>query len=550
VKVNLIILIILLIVIYPSYAVETGTIFITSQPVGATVIMDGKNVGNTPLPLHKISKGKHQIKIILKGYKEITKEINVLPDNTITKNFVLQQGDGSIEIKSKPQNARVIFDKTDIGKTPVKLNKVPAGTHLISISMEGYKTYVQKVNVESGETTRINILLESLEYVDAKFSKLTIKTLPPDAFIYIDEKFIGKSPLLEITIETGKHTMKISKTGYKVKKIDMEVKDENKINEIKVSLQKSKNFNQNYFSVIIPLVIIFLFILVVIFKKKRSSSIKSVYSDKKIRSVGKYTINNKIFEDNFFTVYKGKHKNTNNEVFIKLPLTHLVQDPTFNKYFQENMEIWKGLQHPNIVSVYEYGLEKTLYITTEFIKGKNLEEIISENEIINLKQSLDIIYQITLALSYAQAKSVIHGDLKPADIFLTTSGQVKINDFSIYKDLYSYSINSIGFYKGQMQYMAPEKLEKKPLDFRTDLFSLGIILYRLFTGELPFEGDTPHMLLESQYYKEITPMKTFNPEVPDQIQEITLNLIQIDPNQRIKSIEQLIKLLKGIKDNL
>jgi eukaryotic-like serine/threonine-protein kinase len=187
-----------------------------------------------------------------------------------------------------------------------------------------------------------------------------------------------------------------------------------------------------------------------------------------------------------------------------------------------------------------------IYVATEMIEAKNLEEIIA-NTSMNLKQILDIIYQISLVLSYTQGKNVVHGDLKPSNILITEQGQVKLNNFCICKDLYTYSIDSIGFYKGQLDYMAPEKLEKKPIDFRADLFSLGIIFYRLLTGDLPFEGETPYMLLESQHYKEIN---LFNTEIPEQIKEIVLNLLQRELSHRVKSAEQLMKRLKGIKDNL
>jgi len=236
---------------------------------------------------------------------------------------------------------------------------------------------------------------------------------------------------------------------------------------------------------------------------------------------------------------------------LKVPLPYLAEDPIFLSLFTENLKDFKSLNHPHIVNLYDCSAEKSsIYVATEFFEGETIEEIISRHKKLDLRQIVNIIYQTSLALSYAHGKNIIHGDLQPSRIIINKEGQIKVNDFCIYKDIYYHTINSIGVYKGNILYMASEKLEKKAVDFRADLFSLGVIFYRLLTGELPYEGETPHLLLESQYYKEIRVLPSFNIKIPEKIKEVVLNLIQIDPYQRGKSTEQIMKLLKGIKDNL
>jgi len=528
----------------PAFSMATGDIFVNSQPVGATVFLDGKNVGTTPLPVYKIPQGKHTLKITLKDQQEVIKEIEIKPGPTKTIHIVFQEREGGLSVTSTPSGAKVFLDEVYVGKSPVNLKLVLSGKHTINVTMEGYETYSETITIKSGEIENININLKPVSDGNnpAENGRLTIRTLPPDADIYIDNNVTGRSPLVELSVAPGNHMIKVIKSGYDTKTREIEIKKGEK-KEVKITLNEAKKT--------FPLLYIItgIIIIVCIVMACKKIFIKTGLHGKD-KIVGNYKITGKISEDSFFTIYKGIHCHTGQEVIIKIPLPYLAQDPVFIKYFQEEMEIWKGLNHPNIVNVYDYGSEKNLYIALEFVKSRRLDEIIPKNSPIDLKEAIDIIYQLTLALSYGQAKGVIHGDLKPSNILITETDHVKVDNYCICRDLYGYSINSIGVYKGQMQYMAPEKLEKKSMDFRSDLFSLGIIFYRLLTGELPFEGDTPNMILESHYYKKIIPVKTFNESVPDRIQELILNMVQIDPAQRQRSPEQLMKLLKGIKDNL
>lgn len=536
-------LILFFILFCPAFSQETGGIFVNSQPVGATVFLDGKNVGTTPLPLYKIPEGKHTLKITLKDQQEVIKEIDIVPGPTKTINIVFQEREGGLSVTSTPAGARVFLDEVYVGKSPVNLKLVLSGKHTMNVTMEGYETYSETITIKSGEIKNININLKAVSDVNnpGESGRLTIRTLPPDADIYIDNNVTGRSPLVELPVAPGNHIIKAIKSGYESKTREIEIKKEEK-KEIKITLNKAKSS----FPLLYVITGIIIIICIVLAKKV---FIKTGLQGKD-KIVGNYKITGKISDDSFFTIYRGIHCHTGQEVIIKIPLPYLAQDPVFIKYFQEEMEIWKGLNHPNIVSVYDYGSEKNLYIAMESVKSRRLDEIIPKNSPIDLKEAVDIIYQLTLALSYGQAKGVIHGDLKPSNILITETDHVKVDNYCICRDLYGYSINSIGVYKGQMQYMAPEKLEKKSMDFRSDLFSLGIIFYRLLTGELPFEGDTPNMILESHYYKKIIPVKTFNESVPDRVQDLILNMVQIDPAQRQKTPEQLMKLLKGIKDNL
>ena len=411
----------------------------------------------------------------------------------------------------------------------------------------------EEITIDANLTPSITspTLSPSKEPVQSQEKLLTIRTRPPDAEIYIDDKFEGNSPLIDIALKEGKHNVKILKSGFETIVKEIEINSEKK-EEITINLTETKGIiNRNNHILYLAGIIIIIIIIAAII------GIKKLFIDSKSGDAsgpgidGSYNPESKISEDSFFTAYKGKHKSTGQRAIIKRPLPYLSQDPVFAKFFQENIKDARSLDHPNIIKVYECGSEKkSLYIVTEYFKAKTLEEIVSSGKKLDLKKIVDVIFQASLALSYAKGKNIIHGDLKLSNILINKDGQIKINDFCIYKDLYSHSINSIGVYKGEINYMAPEKLEKKPVDFRADLFSLGIIFYRLLTGELPFEGETPHLLLESQYYKEIRSITPPGLNLPTKIKEIIGDLIQIDPYQRGKSTEQIMKLLKGIKGNL
>jgi hypothetical protein len=538
-------LILFLILSCQAFALETGDIFVNSQPVGATVFLDGKNLGTTPLPVYKIPGGKHTLRIVLKDQQEVIKEIDITPGPARTIHIVFQEREGGLVVTSVPTGAKIFLDEVYVGKSPVNLKLVLSGKHTLNVTMEGYETSSETINIKSGEIKNINIILKSVSDRNnpAKNGKLTIRTLPPDADIYIDNNVTGRSPLIKISISSGSHSIKIAKNDYETKTREIEIK-EGEEKEIKITLNKAKK-SSSLLYIIIPGLLFFIILLIIYLKKRKKGNL---YGQDKI--IGNYRITGKISDDSFFTIYKGTHCHTGQDVTIKIPFPYLSQDPFFMKYFQEEVEIWKSLNHPNIVSIYDYGYEKNPYIALEFVKSRRLDEIIPKNSPIDFKKAVDIIYQTTVALSYGQAKGVTHGDLKPSNILITETDHVKIDNYCIYRDLYGYSINSIGVYKGKMQYMSPEKLGKKSMDFRSDLYSLGIIFYRLLTGELPFEGDTPNMILESQHYKKIIPVTTFNHHVPEQIEELIFNLVQVDPAQRPKSLEQLMKLLKGIKDNL
>jgi len=556
-----------LLTIIVSYASGTGSIFITTQPVGATVFLDGSRIGDTPLPLGGIPVGKHNLKVSLKNYEDVGREIEVTNDDTLTINIIMEEKEeispGTVIVNSNPKNAIVNFDKVNIGKTPAKLENVSEGPHDIEIILEGYKSHSEKINVVTGETITLEVNLSSIEIIPPDLSPspketknsgedvfLTIRTRPPDAQIYINGKLSGNSPQIDIPVKPGKYDIKIVKSGFQTHKEEIEVSNKSS-GEILISLEKSEGFDiktgAHYIYIFIILVILAIIFLV---------AVKFIFSGQKSFKKGliieeKYNIESQRGEDSFFMIYKGSQKSSGTEVMLKVPLPYLAEDPIFLSLFTENLKDFKSLNHPHIVNLYDCSAEKSsIYVATEFFEGETIEEIISRHKKLDLRQIVNIIYQTSLALSYAHGKNIIHGDLQPSRIIINKEGQIKVNYFCIYKDIYYHTINSIGVYKGNILYMASEKLEKKAVDFRADLFSLGVIFYRLLTGELPYEGETPHLLLESQYYKEIRVLPSFNIKIPEKIKEVVLNLIQIDPYQRGKSTEQIMKLLKGIKDNL
>ena len=192
------------------------------------------------------------------------------------------------------------------------------------------------------------------------------------------------------------------------------------------------------------------------------------------------------------TVYKAKDLVLNRFVAVKILRDEFTTDEEFVKRFNIEAQAAASITHPNIVSVYDVGREENLYyIVMELVKGKTLKEIIVEDGALGWKWSVKVAMQIASALETAHKNNIIHRDIKPHNIIITEDGVAKVTDFGIAKAVSNSTITAFGTTIGSVHYFSPEHARGGFTDAKSDLYSLGVVMYEMATGRVPFDADTP-----------------------------------------------------------
>ena len=257
----------------------------------------------------------------------------------------------------------------------------------------------------------------------------------------------------------------------------------------------------------------------------------------------RYEIIEKISNGGMATVYKSKDSVLNRYVAIKVLRDEFTTDEEFIKRFRIEAQSAASLTHPNIVSIYDVGNEGSLYyIVMELIKGKTLKEIITEEKgPLPWKWSLNIVIQIASALEMAHKNNIVHRDIKPHNIIITEDGVAKVTDFGIAKAVSNSTITAFGTTIGSVHYFSPEHARGGYTDAKSDLYSLGVVMYEMLTGRVPFDADTPvSVALKHMQEKPVEP-KELNPSIPQSVNDIIMKAMQKDTNLRYQSATEMLK---------
>lgn len=264
---------------------------------------------------------------------------------------------------------------------------------------------------------------------------------------------------------------------------------------------------------------------------------------------GRYELIEKIGEGGMAIVYKGKDRLLNRFVAIKILRPEYTKDETFIQSFIKESQSAAGLSHPNIVGVYDVGQEGNIhYIVMELIEGKVLSDIIKERGRMEYKEAIAIVIQVAKALSLAHRKQIVHRDVKPHNIIITENGTAKLADFGIAKAVSAATIVG-GNQKilGSVHYFSPEQARGSYVDERSDIYSLGIVLFEMLTGHVPFDGDNPVSIALMHINN---PMPKLNDEVgglPPQLEKIILRATEKYQSNRYKSVDQMIEDLESLE---
>ena len=274
--------------------------------------------------------------------------------------------------------------------------------------------------------------------------------------------------------------------------------------------------------------------------------------DLKGRLLGnRYEIIEKIGSGGMATVYKAKCHVLNRYVAIKILRDEFTTDEEFIKRFEVEAQSAASITHPNIVSVYDVGVDGNLYyIVMELIKGKTLKEIIVEEKgPLPWKWSVNIATQIASALEIAHKNHIIHRDIKPHNIIITEDGVAKVTDFGIAKAVSNSTITAFGTTIGSVHYFSPEHARGGFTDEKSDLYSLGVVMYEMLTGKVPFDADTPVSIALKHMQEEPTSPIELNPNIPLAVNDIIMKALKKDSTLRYQNATaMLLDLKRALKE--
>lgn len=248
----------------------------------------------------------------------------------------------------------------------------------------------------------------------------------------------------------------------------------------------------------------------------------------------RYQIVSKLGSGGTAIVYKAIDTVLNREVTVKILQEQFTTNQKFVMRFRKEAQAIAALSHPNIVSVYDVGCseEGEHYLIMEYVEGKTLKEIINKMGSLSLDRSLDYTHQILAGLNHAHSFGVIHRDIKPQNIMITSQGQVKIMDFGLAMNLTDTTITYDTSVFGSVYYIAPEIAQKGSGDARVDIYSTGIVLYEMLTGQVPYTGDSPISIALQHVEGDYTPIDEIDEDIPYEVARIVDKAMSVDPDDR------------------
>ena len=260
---------------------------------------------------------------------------------------------------------------------------------------------------------------------------------------------------------------------------------------------------------------------------------------------GRYEIIEQIGSGGMSIVYKARDKKLGREVTLKVLRAEYVNDMDFIRRFDSEARSAASLSHPNIVNVYDVGHDGLVnYIVMEYIDGVTLKEIIKRRAPFSNDETLGVAIQIASALKHAHKHNIIHRDIKPQNILVMANGIVKVTDFGIAKASSTKTITIANNTMGSVHYFSPEQAKGGYISCKSDIYSLGLVMFEMATGRLPFDGDTPVAVAIKQINEFLPDMKEFNPQVSDRLQKIVSCATEKFVSRRYENVEKMEDALK------
>ena len=262
---------------------------------------------------------------------------------------------------------------------------------------------------------------------------------------------------------------------------------------------------------------------------------------------GRYELLKKIGDGGMAVVYKGKDKLLNRFIAVKILRPEFTKDATFVENFKRESQAAAGLSHPNIVGVYDVGREGNInYIVMELIDGQTLNKIIEEEAPMDYRKVIDISKQVAAALRVAHKNKIIHRDVKPHNIMITSDDVVKLADFGIARAVNDTTLSTGSKIVGSVHYFSPEQARGNYVDERSDIYSLGIVMYEMLTGKVPFDGENPVTVALKHINEEIVPPSELEPGIPPALERCVMKATNKYQTKRYASADEMMQELDNI----
>ena len=266
--------------------------------------------------------------------------------------------------------------------------------------------------------------------------------------------------------------------------------------------------------------------------------------------LNRYELLEKIGEGGMGTVYKAKCHLLNRFVAVKILKSELSNDEEFVARFKREATSIARLSHPNIVNIHDVGTENHInFIVMEYINGKTLKQLIKKNARFTSQRTLDISLQIAKALQCAHINNIIHRDIKPDNIMLTEDNIVKVMDFGIAKVTDSITVTNSNKVMGTVHYFSPEQAKGNFIDCRTDIYSLGIVMYEMITGQVPYNAESAISIAMMHIHEPATAPKEIITDMPENINQVILKAMQKEPVKRYQTAKEMSDIISAIKED-
>jgi len=275
--------------------------------------------------------------------------------------------------------------------------------------------------------------------------------------------------------------------------------------------------------------------------------------DTMISQLGRYEVLGELGQGAMGVVYKARDPLIDRVVAIKTINLGLAMDEKeeYEGRFYQEAKAAGRLNHPNIVTIYDVGKSGNVaYIAMEFLEGRELRDIMNDSGMLPVDQVLDVVAQVALGLAYAHEHGIVHRDVKPSNIMLVRDGHVKITDFGIARMASSAVRTQTGMVLGSPKYMSPEQVMGKEIDQRSDIFSLGVMLYEMLTGQAPFDGENVNAIMYQTLNVVPVPPDSLNPAVPEMVNFIVAKALTKRSEDRYQNAKDFAADLRTCRDTL
>ena len=447
-----------------------------------------------------------------------------------------------LEIESNPTGAEVFVDGLLLGITPVRI-PVESGDHRVELRIDGHQTQVQDLAVGSGSTEILSVQLNPLQVPTRPSAPFeTNETVVPTAAVSSPASSPTVTPGAPVpfkgpvsqTVEDPPRTFPIWSMALLVAVVGIGV-------VVWLSQRRRQRLQA---SAVSPHLTSEATIDVPSGFRLPESNLPA------FGAFGGYKLRKVLGRGGMATTYLADRTRDNLPVALKIPHEHLLHVPNFVERFVREGSLGATIHHPNIVRIYDVGqVGDRPFFAMEFVQGITLSEYLQEQGPMAVRPALEVTRGIALALDYAHVKGVVHRDLKPANVMILPDGSVKVMDFGIAQIAGSPGLTGTDQYLGTPLYSAPESQTPAQIDQRSDLYSLGIVLYALLTGRPPFQADSPLRLLE-MHREEMLPAFDAKLEVSARVQDLIKRLTAKSKDDRIASAEVLLAELDAILNEI